>query len=232
MGVPILQFIFHIRTVIWNSPVLWGRPYREYWIWAVWCSSRGNGSLRLFQSNNPRRTLATLQQGAWVWMVTMDQASVARQKALAFVQWVFLFAFASYDKRTSYSCLCTVWFCNFSSSVSGSLPRAREGNSAVNFPGLSAVDLLQSYWHFWWEFYDFFLVSLVHVLFSLEPVLAPLCLSFGSSSDQCLRLWELLQRREFCHHLWRYRKNRWNSIIYAKYYPQISSYLISTAVLA
>lgn len=107
---------------------------------------------------------------------------------------------------------------------------AQEGDSALNFPGLSAVDLLQSYWHFWWEFYDFFLASLVHILFSLEPVLAPRAFlleapvinAFGCGNS-C--------RDEFCHHLWGYGKNRWRSVIYAKYYPQNYSYLISTAVL-
>lgn len=81
------------------------------------------------------------------------QVSEARQKALAYVEWAFLLAFAAVINAQAVlvsSCLEDRVFGSVTLAVQRLVcyTRAREGNSAVNFPGLSAVDLLQSYWHF------------------------------------------------------------------------------------
>lgn len=81
------------------------------------------------------------------------QVPEARQKPLAYVEWAFLFAFAAVINARAVllsSCLEDRVFGSVTLAVQRLVcyTRAREGSSAVNFPGLSAVDLLQSYWHF------------------------------------------------------------------------------------
>lgn len=75
------------------------------------------------------------------------QVSEARQKALAYVERAFLFAFAAVINAWAVlvsSCLEDRVFGSVTLAVQRLVcyTHAPEGNSAVNFPGLSAVDLL------------------------------------------------------------------------------------------
>lgn len=124
----------------------------------------------------------------------------ARKKALCWCWMGILNCICCCDKCLGCSCLLlpggqSIWFCNFSCAASGLLHPCsrRELSSKVSRSvcSRSASVLLAFLMGILWLLPCKFGT---HFVFFGDSVGSP-CLSVGSSSDQCLWLWELLQRR-------------------------------------